>query len=37
MAKPTIGGKEVEVFSEAFFCIYFALHIKKKLLILSLA
>ena len=31
MAKPTIGGKEVEVFSEAFFCIYFALHIKKKL------
>ena len=31
MAKPTIGGKEVEVFSEAFFCIYFALHIKNKI------
>jgi len=27
----TIGGKEVEVFSEAFFCIYFALHLKGKL------
>lgn len=27
----TVGGKEVEVFSEAFFCYYFALYAEKKI------